>query len=159
MVIKNACPVAKVVAFGSTTVWVVEPVNCCKYVLAEVKVDVPAAVAVVVDCEMKLLAKMFKSVFLKGIEVAFAATVRETAVGVVGLPVIFPITLLAAKFANLERVTVAAPIVRLTEPAPAVVTSPPVNCGNCPAVAEPDKSVKAGCAAETKPASLIEIKN
>ena len=48
LTIKNEKPKTKVDVTGNTTVWVVEPVKNCWYVLATVNVVVPAAVAVVV---------------------------------------------------------------------------------------------------------------
>src|SRR5258708_39005431 len=61
---------------------------------------------------------------------AVGALFMGTAVGVAGLPVALPMTLLAAKFAILASVTAALAMVVAKE-APGVVTSP-VRVGNCP---------------------------
>src|SRR3989344_9013975 len=58
-----------------------------------------------------------------------------TAVGVAALPVMFPITELAARVASMPRVTLFAPIAVAREPA--VVVTSPVSAGNCAAARVP----------------------
>lgn len=61
-IIMKECPTVRVAATGSTTVCVVEPVNCCPYVDETVRVVVPAAVTVVVSDSTTLLNNEFPSV-------------------------------------------------------------------------------------------------